>query len=49
MLKWHYAGGIYGNVADTLKKTKSTLGRKTYEIISRRMYKAFPELVGQEI
>lgn len=49
MLKWHYAGGIYGNVADTLKKTKSTLGRKTYEIISRRMYKAFPELIGQEI
>ena len=49
MLKWHYAGGIYGNVADTLKKTKSTLGKKTYEIISRRMYKAFPELIGQEI
>ena len=49
MLKWYYAGGIYGNVADTLKKTKSTLGKKTYEIISRRMYKAFPELIGQEI
>lgn len=48
MLKWHFSGGIYGNVAKTLEKTKIHLGQKTFQWVSKRMYKAFPELEGQE-
>lgn len=47
-LKWKLDGNIYGNVAQTLKRTKKSIGNRMFAVIQQRMYKAFPEFEGQE-
>ena len=47
-LRWKFEGNIYGNVANTLKETKSKLGKSVFDVIQQRMYKSFPELEEQE-
>ena len=46
-LKWKFKGYIYENVANSLEKTKLTIGNKVFLYIQGRMYKAFPELKNQ--
>lgn len=46
-LKWKMQGNLYGNVAETLEKTKQHLGQKVFGWIQRRVYKAFPEFKAQ--
>lgn len=48
LLKWKLQGNIYGNVAQTLEKTKHQIGRGVFFWIQRRVYKAFPEFEEQE-
>lgn len=48
LLKWKLQGNIYGNVAQTLEKTKHQIGRGVFSWVQRRVYKAFPEFEEQE-
>lgn len=47
-LKWKMEGNVYGNVANTLKKTKNSIGQRLFGVIQKRMYKAFPEFKNQK-
>lgn len=47
-LKWKMEGNVYGNVANTLKKTKNSIGHRLFGVIQKRMYKAFPEFKNQK-
>ncbi len=46
--KWHRVHVVYKNVAKGLTDAKKSIGKKTFEMVSRRIYKAFPEMEHQE-
>lgn len=45
---WKMEGNIYNRVAIGLDSTKNRIGSRLFNVIKRRMYKAFPEFEGQE-
>lgn len=46
-LNWRIEGNIYENVATRLNETKVSMGKRLFNWIQRRMYKAFPEFKTQ--
>lgn len=46
--KWQRVHIVYKNVAKGLTDAKKSIGKKTFEMVSRRIYKAFPEMEHQE-
>ncbi|MGN0481645.1 MAG: putative ABC transporter permease [Lachnospiraceae bacterium] len=46
-LRWKMGSNVYENVADKLKETKNSISHRVFDIVRKRMYKAFPEFESQ--
>ncbi len=47
-LRWRLEGNLYGKVAGKLHRAKKCMGNRLFSLVEGRMYKAFPEMEGQE-